>query len=167
MKETFVESGMTFEFDSDNLFHIERSADIVHLQSFKPCECVVRSGKFLDLIEAKTNAPNPNNKENKENIDMFYNEIERKFIDTLFYTTGITVKRHIDTSCPANVRDVSIANIKYRFIIIIKELEERHLPDQLSYFKKVLKHITKAWKIDDSCIKVLNEAEARRLKLIR
>lgn len=161
MKTSFVESGMTFEFDSNDLYRIEESSTVKSLQSFKPCECVVRTGKFLSFIEAKTNAPNPNNRLNKKNIDLFYNDIEQKFIDSLLFTTGLTLKRHIDVSCPTNVSGVSLTAIKYRIVIIIKELKDKYLPDQLSCFKKQLKHITKAWHIDDSCIQVFNENEAR------
>lgn len=167
MKTTFVESEMIFEFDTDNLYRIEKSPLVMRLQSFKPCECVVRSGKYIDLIEAKTNAPNPNVKENQQNIDLFYNEIDQKFIDTLLFTTGITAKRHIDESCPPSISNVTLSTIKYRFYIILKNVETKFLPEQLSMFKKKLKHITKAWAIDDYCIKVLNEEEARNQKLIK
>lgn len=167
MKTTFEESGMTFEFDTDKLYRIEKSPTVIRLQSFKPCECVVRSGKYLDLIEAKNNAPNPNVKENQQNIESFYNDIEQKFIDTLMFTTGITAKRHTDKTCPPSISSVTLSSVKYRFYIILKNLETKYLPEQLSMFKKKLKHVAKAWDIDDYCIKVLNEEEARNQKLIK
>lgn len=167
MKTTFEESGMTFEFDSDSIYRIEKSPIVMRLQSFKPCECVVRSGKYLDMIEAKTNAPNPNVKENQQNIDLFYKEIEQKFIDTLMFTTGITAKRHSDDTCPPSISSVTLSSIKYRFYIILKNVETKYLPEQQSIFKKKLKHVAKAWDIDDYCIKVLNEEEARNQGLIK
>lgn len=167
MKTTFEESGMSFEFDSDNLYRIEKSPIVTRLQSFKSCECVVRSDNYLDIIEAKTNAPNPNVKENQQNIDLFYKEIEQKFIDTLIFTTGITAKRHADETCPLNISSVTLSSIKYRFYIILKNVETKYIPEQQSIFKKQLKHIAKAWDIDDYCIKVLNEEEARKQQLIK
>lgn len=162
---TFEESGMTFKVEKDSLYRIEKSPVASSMQSMKVCECVVRTGRFLDLIEAKTSAPNPNNPDKTDLLD-FYRAVERKFIDTLLFTSSITVKRNADNECPETVKDVNIANIKYRFFLVIKDLETRFLPEQLSCFKKQLKHITKAWKIDYDCLKVLNEEEARRKNLI-
>lgn len=128
MMVTFMESGMTFKMEKDNLFRIEKSQEVIRMQSFKPCECVVRSGKFLDLIEAKSSAPNPHSGD-KTDFNTFYKEIEQKFIDSLLYTTGITAERRNDAACPVNVKGVQLSVIKYRFYLIIKNLEDRHLPD--------------------------------------
>lgn len=164
---SFIESNMTFEFDAKKIFRIEEFKIVARLQRFKCCECVVRSDEYIDLIEAKTNAPNPNNKCNKQGIDIFFNKIEQKFVDSLLYTIGLTNKRRTDPSCPSNVCNVSLSSIKYRFYLIIKDIDTKYLPDQLSLVRKQLRHITKAWNIDDTCIKVLNEDEARNQRLIK
>ena len=54
---TFEESGMTFSFDENDIFYIEKSERFNKIEGAKPCECVVQHNGKVCLIEAKISSP--------------------------------------------------------------------------------------------------------------
>ena len=66
--EEIIESGMTFVLDVNSSYRIEKSKNVEKLNNVRIVEFVRLSKGSVEFVEAKTSAPNPNNPENRDNI---------------------------------------------------------------------------------------------------
>jgi len=65
----FTESNMNFEFPDEDFYYIEKSPLLKQVDGFCSCECIVKLGEKVALIEAKSSTPHP---QNKTKFDEFY-----------------------------------------------------------------------------------------------
>ena len=101
------ESGVNFgPYEESDLFYIEKSDLYRSLGAgIKTTEFVLRaneSGMAILFVEAKTNAPNPDHKddsdEKQRKFEEFYTEVPEKFVDSLGIYTAALLNRYSDCS---------------------------------------------------------------------
>lgn len=154
---TFVESGMTFSFDEEDLFHIEKSERFNKIIGAKTCECVVLHNGKVALIEAKSSSPQP---QNVDSFQAFVGEITEKFSDSYTYYCAAHQKRQQSDTVPQNLQVMPLALQDYEFYLIIKGHRREWLPPVHDKLKVTMKKALKLWGFDDACVKVVNEQGA-------
>ena len=152
--EIFVESGMTFSFDEDDFFYIEKSKHFNEIKGAKPCECVVLHNGNVLLIEAKSSTPRPNN---KERFEEFVGKIVQKFSDSYTYYCASHQKRHPSDELAPNLQAIPLAAQQFEFYLIINDHKRDWLPPVLDQLKKMMQKNLKLWGFNDACVKVVNE----------
>lgn len=160
---TFEESGMTFSFEENDIFYIEKSERFNKIEGAKPCECIVMHDDKVFLIEAKSSTPRP---QNKEQFVTFVGEIVQKFTDSYTYYTAAHQKRQQSDLVPPNLQSTPLARQNYEFCLIINGHLHEWLPPVLDQLKIMMKKTLKLWGFDDACVKVVNEQEALSKGLI-
>ena len=75
-----IESYMRLNLNEETSYLVERSEILRRLPNVMACECVTLMNDRLCLIEAKSSAPAPRN---KEDFNGFIGDISQKFTDTL------------------------------------------------------------------------------------
>lgn len=152
--ERFVESGMTFSFDEDDIFYIEQSKHFTEIKGAMPCECVVLHNGNVLLIEAKSSTPRPNN---KERFEKFVGEIVQKFSDSYTYYCAAHQKRHPSDELGHKLQTIPLEVQQFEFYLIINGHQRSWLPPVLDQLKKMMKKNLKLWGFNDACVKVVNE----------
>jgi hypothetical protein len=163
--KTIEESGMTFEFCEDNLFHIENCNTVKNLgEGVKKVEMAVMLNKKLAFIEAKSSSPAP---DNQDKFDEYIQGIYEKFRNSLLLLTGIALDRPFKakSQLPKNIDVNTIGKSKIHFYLIIKGYKDEWLPSLNDALKFTLHAIAKCFVIDK--ILVLNDTLAREYKLIK
>ena len=171
--KTIHESGVDFgPYREEELFHIEQSKLYQDLgQGLKATEFVLQADNNIIFVEAKTNAPNPENKddssEKSQKFETFFREVPDKFIDSLGVYTAALLKRYPDTSeIGVSLQRPDLAGIKIVFALVITNPAAE--TDWLSPIKSVLEDRLRRWmKIWDIDIIVLNQALAKRFGIIK
>lgn len=160
---TFEESGMTFSFEENDIFYIEKSERFNRIAGAKPCECVVMHDDKVFLIEAKSSTPRP---QNKEQFVTFVGEIAQKFTDSYTYYNSAHQKRQQPDSVSLNLQSTPLARQNYEFCLIINGHPREWLSPVLEQLKIMMKKTLKLWGFDDACVKVVNEQGALSKGLI-
>lgn len=160
---TFEESGMTFSFDENAIFYIERSQRFNRIVGAKPCECVVQHNGKVYLIEAKSSSPQP---QNADSFLTFAEDIAQKFTDSYTYYCAAHQKRQQPDFVPQSLQSMPLARQDYEFYLIINGHKKEWLPSVLDQLKMTMKKALKLWGFDDACVKVLNEQGALSKGLI-
>ena len=160
---TFEESGMTFSFDENAIFYIERSQRFNRIEGAKPCECVVQHNGKVYLIEAKSSSPQP---QNADSFLTFAEDIAQKFTDSYTYYCAAHQKRQQPDFVPQGLQSTPLARQDYEFYLIINGHKKEWLPSVLDQLKMTMKKALKLWGFDDACVKVLNEQGALSKGLI-
>ena len=160
---TFEESGMTFSFDENDIFYIEKSERFNRIEGAKPCECVVMHDDKVFLIEAKSSSPRP---QNSEKLATFVGEIAQKFTDSYTYYSATHQKRQQPDAVPQNLQSTPLARQNYEFCLIINGHPREWLYPVHDKLKMMMKKTLKLWGIDDACVKVVNEQGALSKGLI-
>ena len=154
--KTIHESGVDFgPYREEELFHIEQSKLYQDLgQGLKATEFVLQADNNIIFVEAKTNAPNPENKDDSSE-------------DSLGVYTAALLKRYPDTSeIGVSLQRPDLAGIKIVFALVITNPAAE--TDWLSPIKSVLEDRLRRWmKIWDIDIIVLNQALAKRFGIIK
>lgn len=93
-------------------------------QGLKATEFVLQADNNIIFVEAKTNAPNPENKddssEKRQKFETFFREVPDKFIDSLGVYTAALLKRYPDTSeIGVSLQRPDLAGIKIVFALVI------------------------------------------------
>ncbi|MCM1078816.1 MAG: hypothetical protein NC344_04165 [Bacteroidales bacterium] len=159
---TFVESGMTFDFPDESLYHVETSPLYAQVENFSTCECVVKLNGKVTLIEAKSSTPNPLN---KEKFDDFVEDIASKFRDTMtFYHAALL--RHDEEPIGTELVDIEHKEVEYQFVLIIHGHKEEWLPPVMDALKGRVKHVLRLWRIKETSVKVINETIAKDWNMI-
>lgn len=154
---TFEESGMTFLFEENDIFHIEKSERFNRIAGAKPCECVVMHDDKVFLIEAKSSSPRP---QNGEQFVTFVGEIAQKFTDSYTYYNAAHQKRQQPDLVAQNLQSIPLSRQNYEFCLIINGHQREWLPPVLDQLKIMMKKTLKLWGFDDACVKVVNEQGA-------
>lgn len=154
---TFNESGMTFDFPDECLYHIEKSPLYMQVDGFSICECVVMFRDKVTLIEAKSSAPNP---KNKDDFDEFINSIALKFRDTMTFYNAV-ILRHEGEYVGDSLKKIDMRKADYQLFLIIHGHKEEWLPPVMDALKSKVRHLLKVWRIEDTSVKVINETIAK------
>ena len=167
------ESGVDFgPYREEELFHIEQSELYRDLgQGLKATEFVLQADNNIIFVEAKTNAPNPENRddslEKREKFETFFREVPDKFIDSLGVYTAALLKRYPDTSeIGTALQHSDLAETKIIFALVLTNpaAQADWLPPIKSILEDRLRRWMKIWGID---IIVLNQALAKRFGIIK
>lgn len=125
--KSIPESGVVFgPYDEKDLFYIEKSKLYGSLGTgLKTVEFVRRTKTGVLFVEAKTNVPNPENKdsseEKREKFEEFYTDVPDKFVDSLGIYTAAILKRYGDTSeIGENLSLVDLKDKKLTFATVYK-----------------------------------------------
>lgn len=164
------ESGMTFPVEEENTFLIEKSDWINKIEGFDKVEFVEFQQKYnsLRFVEAKTTNPNPSN---KDHFDKYIHDIREKFqnsVSILF--SSLSKRKGLDdvfNELPTGIQSVNYKNVECGLWLVVKDSEPEWLIPVLASLKKELKPMLKCWNIPDSNVKVINEDDARNLKIIK
>lgn len=164
------ESGMIFPVEEDNTFLIEKSDWINKIEGFDKVEFIEFKQQYnsLRFVEAKTTNPKSSN---KDHFDRYIHEIQNKFqnsVSILF--SSLSKRKGLDVvfnELPTGIQSVNYKNVECGLWLVVKDSEPEWLIPVLASLKKELKPMLKCWNIPDSNVKVVNEAVARTMKLIR
>lgn len=170
-----VESGVNFgPYEESDLFYIEKSDLYRSLGAgIKTTEFVLRtneSGTTILFVEAKTNAPNPDHKddsdEKQRKFEEFYTEVPQKFVDSFEIYTAALLKRYSECSeIGLNLQMPDLANKKITFLLVITNPAAQS--EWLASIKAVLEYRLRRWmKIWSIDVCVFNQELARQYKLI-
>ena len=152
---TFEESGMTFSFEEDKMYRIEKSGLLADVQ-LKATECVVSISDKLVFVEAKTSAPRP---QSKEDFDVYIQDITDKFADSVKFLNAVML-RHQEEKLPKQIADKNLKEVKYSFVLIIKKHELAWLPPVSDALKSSMRNVLNLWNVPDVSLKVMNERMA-------
>lgn len=164
-QDTSVESDMTFQYDSDDMFLPERSSiykSLVKQDGIKSCDFVWYHNEKLFFIEVKATAPDNKN----PNLTKYIQEIHLKLIHTLLMFLGMHCGRPFreETILPSNISSVNVAEIAIVPVLIVRQHQKDWIPSLADTIRKHIKGTKKAYCLDD--IIVLNEESARKKRFI-
>lgn len=160
-----VESYMKFGLDEKHTYLIEKADVLRWLPSVKVCECVALIKGRICLIEAKSSAPSP---KNKQNFDDYIYAIVQKFIDTLLLFNAIRLGRHevnLTKELPDSLLKLS-GKEDYVLYLIIHGHKDEWMVDIQDSLKMRLGHVLRAWGIEDINLKAINHETAKKLRII-
>lgn len=180
---SFEESGMRFgPFEDGDCFRVEKSRTYKALgEGVKVVEFILlrkSDGRppQLWIVEAKRSSPYPALPEKcavcgqskPSDHDDFVAGVRCKMIDSL--TLGFTsiLGRHPSAiaELPASFRDIDLAKVDIRLVLVVNG----HKPDWLTplrdALRSALRGTTAAWQLGPIAILVLNDDNARRMRLI-
>lgn len=163
MREEFEESNMSFSFPEEDLYRIEKSKLLATLQ-FKACECLVKKGNDILLLEAKSSSPRQDN--SPENFKTYIGEIGKKFSDSLLLYNAVLL-RHKEEKIGENLLRVDLKKAKYKLYLIISGHKPEWLPPLQNALKRELKSTLKLWQIDDTAVKVINKEKAQEYGIVQ
>ena len=163
MREEFEESNMSFSFPEEDLYRIEKSKLLATLQ-FKACECLVKKGNDILLLEAKSSSPRQDN--SPENFKAYIGEIGKKFSDSLLLYNAVLL-RHKEEKIGENLLRVDLKKAKYKLYLIISGHKPEWLPPLQNALKRELKSTLKLWQIDDTAVKVINKEKAQEYGIVQ
>ena len=167
------ESGVDFgPYEDENLFHIEKSRLYKSLgEGLKIVEFVLRINTNIIFVEAKTNAPNPENRDismkNQKKFEQFYTEVPDKFVNSFGVYTAALLKRYADTlEIGTNLQNPDLKGMKIIFATIITNPDAKI--EWLAPIKAVLEDRLRRWlKIWDINVVVYNRELADKFGLTK
>ena len=170
--KTIRESGIEFgPYEEDSLFHLEQSKLYASLgKGLKTTEFILQVDSKIIFVEAKTNAPNPENKDcslkNRENYETFFKEVPDKFIDSLGIYTAALLNRFSDLSeIGLSLQEPNLSTKKMIFALVITNPDAQI--DWLPPIRAVLEDRLRRWmKIWDINVVVCNQTLAKKYGLI-
>ncbi len=172
--KTITESGMNFgEYEEENLFHIENSEIYRNLgKGIRTVEFILKYGNNSILfLEAKKSCPNAANKnesdEKAKKFEEYYTSITEKFVASLqVYLAMILGRYEINLECGFLLRDTDCLKVaSLEFVLVIKDVEDvAWLAGPKAELEARLRQFRKIWGVR---IRVLNEEQARKLKLVQ
>lgn len=101
-------------------------------------------------------------------FDIYVGEICNKFVNALTLFTAIHLGRHGNgtSELSDNLKQIAPANVRFVFVLIIKNCEEEWLSHIQEALNKALRPTINTWNLLPPNILVLNEDLARRKQLI-
>ncbi|MGI9279908.1 MAG: hypothetical protein ACR2PX_09780 [Endozoicomonas sp.] len=124
-----------------------------------------KSPHALWVVEAKSSSPRP---QTQPQFDSFIQDICEKFINSMHLFLAGVLERNtqMHDEIPPGMSDITAANADFKFILVIKG----HKDDWLDPLKDALNHhldpLIKTWKLNPSCVVVMNDTMARQRQLI-
>ena len=159
------ESGMEFEFEEEDIFHIEKSkiykriSDGVQIAEFE----LKRKNNSIWIIEAKSSSPQPSN---KDKFDKYISEICSKLVNTISLTVAILINRHTDeqNEISEKLKSLLINGCDIKLILVIKNHKEEWLPSLSDALNQNIIVDKKIWRFE---LVVINDKIAREKKIIK
>ena len=160
-----IESYMRLNLKEETSYLVERSEILRRLPNVMACECVTLMNDRLCLIEAKSSAPAPRN---KEDFNEFIGDISQKFTDTLLFFNALCLNRHESKSVNESVPTVLSNNLRrdYVLYLIVHGHEEAWMAEIQDALKLEMGHVLNAWGISDVNLKAVNHDTALRMHII-
>lgn len=172
--KTITESGAAFgPYREEELFPIEKTQLYTSLgEGVKMVEFLWKKGgkPILLFVEAKTNCPNPDNRdetvEKRKKYEEFYTDVTDKFVDSLGVYTAALLGRYEDiTEIGEELRRSTLQGARLRFILVITNpaATVEWLPGPKEVLENRLRRWSKIWDVE---VLVLNRALAEQYGLI-
>ena len=172
------ESGMRFgEYEENQVLQIETCEQYtksLRQNGIKTCEFILRRGKKLYFIEAKSSCPRQfvgdisvnNIEKRKEAYDKFIEEIVLKMRHSLSLYGNILLKRYSQEKVPKNLANPDLSDVFIHLVLVINPRNgdwkpEPELQDDLRLH---LKEEMKIWKVQS--LFVITSQEAREKHFI-
>lgn len=159
------ESGMWLPCDAENTFFCEEVLQTADIQDVKTVEFITKKGIKLQLIEAKSSAPNP---ATKEDFAKFIDEIAQKAMDSFSLLLAAKLGRWGNRVplCP-NLASAEYGTMTVSLVLVIRRHRTEWLgPVQASLHNR-LRHFIAAWRWGAQPVLVLNEEMAVAMRLVR
>jgi hypothetical protein len=101
-------------------------------------------------------------------FDIYIEDICNKFTSALALFIAIRLQRHRegDAELSDNLKQIDLANVRFVFVLVIKNCEEKWLPPIQEALNKALRPTIKTWNLLPPKVLVLNEDWARSQQLI-
>ena len=166
------ESGVDFDpYEENRLFHIEQSTLYASFgEGIKTTEFILQKNANIIFVEAKTNVPNPENKDlsakNRENYETFFSEVPAKFVDSFGIYTAALLRKYSNVSeigTDLQEPDLSAKKLIFALVITNPTAQIDWLPPIHAVLEDRLRRWMKIWDID---VVVCNQALAKQYGLI-
>lgn len=165
--QTIVESGMTFgPYPAGQCFHIEKSDFYQRVQEG------VKTAEFLLLKQQKDKAPVVWVIEAKSScpreLPSYIDDIRTKLTNAFLLCLAACLKRHAQAHAelPESFKALDIQSANFRFVLVIKDVPEIHLPELQSALALALKPVVKTWALPPVSVVVLNDTLAQTHGLV-
>lgn len=166
MRKILEESGMRIPYQDDACYMIEKSPVVAKLSGVKIVE-FIQSNRTAEVVmlEAKTSAPKPTN---KEDYDEYIKDICEKFQNSMLLLNAAKMKRHpkLFDELPQPLKDVNYKDANYLLYFVIKNSKDdwiRNLSDDL---RRQLHPFLKCWNVPDGNFIVVNEGMAQHIGIV-
>ena len=171
MMKLINESGMKFgPYPEEDLFQIEKSTQYTSRlmsKGIKSCEFIIRRGKRILFVEAKTSNPKSIDGdgpvEKKINYESYIDDIVTKMRESLDIYFSILLKKSNQDDVGSNLRCANLNDREIRFVLVIKNAKKEWLPPLQEKLQKQLSHCNRIWKADTF---VINEEMALEKGLV-
>ncbi len=158
-------------YSDGRCFHIEKSRTYADIQrDVKMAEFILLwSGKdkppVLWVVEAKSSAPRP---ENKQDFDTFIVEIREKLVNACSLCWASCMKRHknAEAELPEPYKKLELPQVGVRFVLVINNHKEEWLIPLHEALNKALASTIKTWSFKSTSVAVINDELAREYELI-
>jgi hypothetical protein len=170
MAITITESGMTFgPFLEEHCFHIEKSKVYIKLQyglQIAEFLLIQPEKNSLLVVEAKSSAPNPINKDSQIKFDNYITEIAEKLFNAFSLGLALCLERHVNNQDEVSncFKQMSHSSVKIKLLLVINGHKGEWLAPLNEALQKKLKSISKIWPLE---VITINEKTAQKYKLIQ
>ena len=162
----YVESGMDFSpiFQKNNSVYIEKSKFLGNLgEGIRTVEFLsIMPGNKLYFIEAKSSAPNP---DNKVDFNKYCDELLEKMQHSLdlYVSKELGVNKDSAMEFSGGFRELELAEYKIVFLLVIRKHKTEWCSDVLDGLQRKLIALRKIWKLD---VVVWNGEKAKEKRFI-
>ncbi|AGW14308.1 hypothetical protein [Megalodesulfovibrio gigas] len=173
MSVVFDESGMRFgSFSDAQVCRIERSKAYLSVrQHVKIADFILlrkrpQKPDMLFVVEAKSSAPHP---ENKEHFREYVSSVQEKLCNTLALYIAMRVGRigAPAEELPQDLRASPLDAMEFRLVLVINGFPDEHLdPVKLALQQSLPAAQRRIWRLGPHPIFVLNDAAARVHRLL-
>ncbi|MBR5168364.1 MAG: hypothetical protein IKW86_09935 [Salinivirgaceae bacterium] len=166
MKQILEESGMRIPYHPELCYMIEKSAVVGRLKGVKIVEFVEANGiDQIIMLEAKTSAPQPGN---KNDYVEYLSSVREKFQNSISLLNAAKLKRlpKIYDELPQALKDIDYKNAEYKLYFIIKQSKSEWIIPLSDDLYLQLRPFLKCWNIPKNNFIVVNEEMARTCRII-
>lgn len=170
MSVTITESGMTFgPFLDEHCFYIEKSKVYNKLQSglqIAEFLLIQPDKNSLLVVEAKSSAPNPTNKDSQTNFDNYITEIAEKLFNAFSLGLALCLERHVNNKDEVSncFKQMSHNSVKVKLLLVINGHKDEWLIPLNEALQKKLRSVSKIWPLE---VITINEKTAKKYNLIQ
>ncbi|MCC8047415.1 MAG: hypothetical protein LIP12_18335 [Clostridiales bacterium] len=148
------ESNMNFgKFEDSQVFQIEKCEQYqkgLKLKGIKSCEFILRKGKKLYFVEAKTSCPKQitadSSEEKIKKYHDYVNDILSKMKHSLNLYSAILLNRYPSEDVSETMRSNDLSNLEIMFVLVVKNAEKEWLAPFADVFNKALYSELQIWK---------------------
>lgn len=172
-QEPLIESDMTFgPFPAGHCFPIEtcdtyrKLGDGVKIAEFLLLKTTEGKPPVIWIVEAKKSSPKP---QTQPAFDQYVADIQAKLSNALGLWFAMRLNRHSEdaTELPEQFRQLDLAVVDFRLILVIKGFEMAWLDPLRDALKKKLRPLVKTWALSPMAVQVINDEMARTHNLIQ